>query len=208
MKQSKNFYKFLWYKDDQLIAETTEPRLENVKEYGEYYAFGVDKNCDKKFKSNIIKLEKLKTVSKEDIQDLFADDSHHEIEKAIVEEGLDSTILVNLNYVYNKAELVKESIPVMDEIIGVLKKHDKVRIRIQAHTDCKGSAKYNLDLSQKRAEYVMNHMIEEGISSSRLEAVGMGESSPLKMADCDCEKKACTEAQLALNRRSEFIIIK
>jgi len=116
--------------------------------------------------------------------------------------------LVNLNYEYNKAELVKESIPMMEEIIAILKKHKDIKINILAHTDCKGSADYNLTLSQKRADYVMNHMIEKGISADRLKAIGMGESSPLKMTECNCDKENCTEAQLALNRRSEFVIVK
>jgi len=209
LKQYKKFRIFKWYKDGKLIQETKTPHLTNITEFGEYYVVGVDKSCPKHmFKSNTIKIQGIKEVVLEDVQDLFTDEVDHELEKAIIDDKADPVILVNLNYEYNKAELVKESIPVMEEIITILKKHKEIKINILAHTDCKGSADYNLALSQKRADYVMNHMIEEGISADRLKAIGMGEGSPLKMTECDCDKNACTEAQLALNRRSEFVIIK
>ena len=64
-----------------------------------------------------------------------------------------------------------------------------------------------MDLSQRRAEFVRNHLINEGIDANRLEAVGMGESNPL-ISECDCQKNKCSEAELAINRRSEFIHIK
>ena len=209
LKQHKKFRLFKWYKDGKLIQETKTPRLTEIREMGEYYVVGVDKSCrDHIFKSNTIKIQGIKEVELEDVQDLFTDEVDHELEKAIIDDNIDPTILVNLNYEYNKAELVKESIPVMEEIISILKKYKEIKINILAHTDCKGSADYNLALSQKRADYVMNHMIEEGISADRLKAIGMGESSPLKMTECNCDKNNCTEAQLALNRRSEFVIIK
>ena len=202
LKKHKKFAKYEWHRNNTFFAETKVPELKNVTQDGDYKVYGIDPSCHEKIKSNTIKLLDPKDISIDDIQDLYVDN----LEDAIIDGS--SSVLLNLNYVFDKAELVQESVPIMEEVIATLKKYKDVKIKILAHTDCLGSNEYNLSLSQRRADYVMNHMIKEGISADRLEAVGMGETSPLKMVNCDCSKSKCTKSQLALNRRSEFIIIK
>ncbi len=71
-------------------------------------------------------------------------------------------------------------------------------ITVEGHTDNVGSAAYNLDLSQRRAESVVNILINNGVALGRLFAVGRGEDSPV--AD------NLTDAGRAQNRRVEIII--
>ena len=206
VKERHSFSEFHWYKDDVLIAKTKTLVLESVTEYGDYYVMGIDRGCrNKKFKSNIIRIQDIKEVVEEDVQDLFTDEVTSDLEKVIIEDSLPASVLLNLNYIYDKAELVEESYLILEEAIKTLKKHP-VKLKIVAHTDCKGSDSYNLSLSKRRAEFVMNYMISKGIPAESLSAEGKGESAPLPIAKCDCEKNECSEAQLALNRRSEFII--
>ncbi|MBN1944753.1 MAG: OmpA family protein [Bradymonadales bacterium] len=72
------------------------------------------------------------------------------------------------------------------------------RVRIEGHTDNRGGAAFNLDLSQRRAESVLTYLAARGIARERLEAQGFGLTRPI--ADND------TEEGRALNRRVEFVI--
>ena len=76
-----------------------------------------------------------------------------------------------------------------------------MKIKIESHTDSKGSDAYNLKLSERRAISTLQYVKSQGISGDRLEAKGYGESQP--KVDCG---EDCTPEQDATNRRSEFII--
>ena len=108
-------------------------------------------------------------------------------------------ILRGITFEFNKATLKPESFPVLDSIAEILLKNPKIKVEIQGHTDNIGSEKYNLKLSQKRAEAVREYLIFKGVAPERLIAKGYGESKPI--ADNG------TEEGRALNRRVEFVIL-
>jgi len=64
-------------------------------------------------------------------------------------------------------------------LVEYLKNNDKTMVKIEGHTDSRGSSAYNLNLSQMRAEAVRNFLITSGISPQRISAEGMGEASPV-----------------------------
>jgi len=64
-------------------------------------------------------------------------------------------------------------------LVDYLKHNDKTMVRIEGHTDSRGSSAYNANLSQMRAEAVRNFLITSGISPQRISAEGMGEGSPV-----------------------------
>ena len=72
----------------------------------------------------------------------------------------------------------------------------------KSHTDNRGSDKYNMNLSDRRAKSTVQYLISKGIAKDRISGQGFGESEP-KVA---C--KPCNEEQYAQNRRSEFLIVK
>jgi len=79
-----------------------------------------------------------------------------------------------------------------------------VKIKVNSHTDSRGKDAYNLWLSEKRAESTVNYMISKGISSSRLQSEGFGET---KLVNNCSNSIKCSKEEHELNRRSEFIII-
>ena len=74
----------------------------------------------------------------------------------------------------------------------------EMKIRIEAHTDSKGTTDYNLDLSKKRAQSVVDYLVEKGVAADRLESVGLG-STKQRVVEVD-------EATQAQNRRVEIKI--
>jgi outer membrane protein OmpA-like peptidoglycan-associated protein len=76
-------------------------------------------------------------------------------------------------------------------------------ILAKSHTDNRGSDQYNLSLSDRRAKSIGHYIVSKGISADRISGKGMGELEP--KVDCG---KDCNEEQHALNRRSEFLIVK
>lgn len=111
-------------------------------------------------------------------------------------------VLDQIYFDFNKAEIKPTAALELDKLIEMLKKYDDIRIKVESHTDRKGTEAYNLTLSQRRAKSTVNYMISQGINESRLEYEGLGKSQPL----VDCGAK-CSEEDDRKNRRSEFIII-
>lgn len=109
----------------------------------------------------------------------------------------------NIYFAFNKTELQKESELSLNKILEVLRDNPEMKISINAHSDSKGKAAYNMLLSEKRAESTYNYLIQNGISKDRLSYKGFGKSQ-LKFK---CNGN-CTEAQESQNRRVEFMIKK
>ena len=83
-----------------------------------------------------------------------------------------------------------------------MSQNDQLQILVKSHTDSRGNDNYNLVLSESRANATVQYIISKGISAEKISGKGFGESE-LKV---NCE--ICTQEEHALNRRSEFIIIK
>lgn len=87
-------------------------------------------------------------------------------------------VLENIFYEFDKATLLPGSKKELDGLIDLLNTNPNVTIELSAHADRKGSDEYNIKLSQRRAESVVNYLIAGGISKDRLTAVGKGKSEP------------------------------
>lgn len=91
-----------------------------------------------------------------------------------------SITLKNLNFVFNTTELTKDSLKELDKNIQNIAKVKIQKIIVIGHTDDVGSEEYNQELSLGRAEVVKNILLKKfNLSSSQVEAVGMGEAEPL-----------------------------
>ena len=113
---------------------------------------------------------------------------------------------VNLNSIYfdfDKSNITKQAAFELDKLVQLMKKYPKMGIAITSHTDKRGSASYNLKLSDRRAKTTAQYLISQGIESSRITAEGKGETEQI----IDCVKDPCTKQDYEKNRRSEFKII-
>ena len=87
-------------------------------------------------------------------------------------------VVENIFYDFDKAVLRDESKLALDSMVLLLKDHPNIVIEMASHTDRVGSAKYNQGLSQRRAQSVVDYLIENGIPKERLKPAGYGESRP------------------------------
>ena len=109
-------------------------------------------------------------------------------------------VINNIYYDFNKATLRDESKAELNKIADLLKKNPNIVVEISSHTDNRGPNNYNMQLSQTRAESVVNYLNEKGSKASRLIAKGYGENLPLI-------KAAYSEAEHQKNRRTSFKIL-
>ena len=112
-------------------------------------------------------------------------------------------ILKPIFFEFNKSNITQEGALVLDSLVQVLKNNPDMVILAKSHTDNRGNDKYNMSLSERRAQSTVQYVISKGIPKEQISGKGMGESEP--KVDC---KEACTEEDHAANRRSEFLIVK
>lgn len=136
-------------------------------------------------------------------------------------------LIENIFYDFDKATLRPESTAALDELVRLLNENPNITIELSAHTDYKGSDEYNEGLSQRRAESVVNYLIDHGIASERLTPKGYGEGKPKTIKRKVAERypflkegDVLTEAFInnlseeqqeqcnQLNRRTEFIVLR
>ena len=160
----------------------------------------------------------------------FASDSTMEDANYWVEFILPSiskpSVVENIFYDYDKADLRPESKTALNDLIAVLHDNPNVTIEMASHTDRWGSDAYNINLSERRAKSVVDYLVENGISRDRLQPHGYGKSRPktvtkriarlypqFKEGDILTEefiKTLSEEDQQAadqINRRTEFSVL-
>jgi outer membrane protein OmpA-like peptidoglycan-associated protein len=120
------------------------------------------------------------------------------IEEIIVE---DMIVLNPIYFDYDKHNIKPQAAFELDKVIAIMKKYPLMVVRADSHTDNRGSDKYNLKLSNSRAQSTAQYIISKGIDASRISGVGKGETSPINTCG-----DTCTDEQHANNRRSEFTI--
>ncbi len=110
-----------------------------------------------------------------------------------------SITLNNITFEPNSADLNEQSFAELNRVVLLIHDNPSIVVEISAHTDDLGSDNYNLKLSERRAESVVNYLVEKGVPVARLVPKGYGESMPLAPNDTEENKK--------INRRVEFKIV-
>jgi OOP family OmpA-OmpF porin len=108
-------------------------------------------------------------------------------------------VIEGINFKTGSASILPGSYAILDRAIKVLKEYSEIRMEISGHTDSRGKADYNRDLSQRRADAVKMYFIANGIDAARLTSVGYGLDRPI--ADNQ------TESGRSKNRRTEFRLL-
>jgi len=156
------------------------------------------------------------------IDTLFTDNINQEIKLTPMDKGRVFS-LKNIMYAFDNANLRASSSVELDRLVAILKEQKDIKIEISSHTDAsrnveaakrsfkrkglvytkeahdKKSKAYNQQLSQRRAQSVVDYLVKKGISRNRLVAKGYGEEKPIATND--------TEEGRQLNRRTEFKVL-
>jgi OOP family OmpA-OmpF porin len=115
-------------------------------------------------------------------------------------EGSTVRVLQQVHFATGSATILPDSFPMLMEIVKLLQATPGIKkMRIEGHTDNRGAAAMNLDLSKRRAASVATWLIQHGIESGRLSSEGYGITKPIDTNDTDAGRQA--------NRRVEFKIV-
>jgi outer membrane protein OmpA-like peptidoglycan-associated protein/tetratricopeptide (TPR) repeat protein len=125
-----------------------------------------------------------------------------------------------IEYDFDSANLREESKKELDKVVQFLELNNNLKIEIRSHTDERGSDSYNELLSQKRAESVVNYLVDHGIPLSRLVPKGYGEYDPAEVVDNEgkpvvltpdyirsISEKEQREIYHQKNRRTAFLVL-
>lgn len=118
-------------------------------------------------------------------------------------------VLRNIFFDLNKYSLRKESQSELDRLTKLMQDNPTLRIQMSGHTDSRGSAALNKELSANRAKAVVDYLIEKGINKSRMESAGYGKDQPI-ITDAEINAMKSTKAKEDAhqeNRRTEFKIL-
>ncbi len=109
-----------------------------------------------------------------------------------------TVVLHAVNFQFNSDQLTAPAKDTLDQIAAGMVGQPALKVEIDGHTDSKGSAAYNLKLSQRRADSVKHYLVSKGASADNLSAHGFGMSHPIASND--------TDEGRAQNRRVEFVV--
>ncbi len=189
-----------------IIEETT------TDAYGAF-SFKNVLNCETQYKIKILKIgfnpgeQDFSTTDELDKENNVPMIIEKELNKLIVREN--GVLKIKIDDIYfdlNKAAIRPDAAQELDKIVEVMKEYPKMVIKIESHTDSRGSDRYNEVLSDKRANSTGEYIISQGIESNRIESsIGYGEQQILNKC---INGVRCTNAEHDINRRSEFIIVK
>ena len=107
---------------------------------------------------------------------------------------------IKILFATDSADLLPASNEILDEVASVMSQNERIRVRVEGHTDNTGKADHNKDLSTRRAASVATYLAGKGILQERLESTGCGQEVPIS------DNK--TEEGRAENRRVEFVILR
>jgi OmpA-OmpF porin, OOP family len=119
--------------------------------------------------------------------------------KKIVVSETEVKLLEPIQFEYNRDTILAVSFPILDEVVDLMKERPSIRLGVYGHTDNRGGAGYNKNLSTRRAASVVRYLTSKGIAKDRLESEGFGMERPVESND--------TDEGRAKNRRVEFKIL-
>ncbi len=188
-----------------LLNKTTNEKIQNRTD--EYGSFDFKVEADRIY---ILKLEKDKFFAKTQMistqgvpAGMFNLNTAYDLklEPIVMNKAIE---IPNIYYDLGKYNIKPTAALELDKVVTLLSENPTIRIELSSHTDARGGAAQNQQLSQKRAEAAVNYIISKGIAVSRIEAKGYGDT----MIKNHCNKGVqCSEGDHAVNRRTEIKVI-
>jgi outer membrane protein OmpA-like peptidoglycan-associated protein len=144
------------------------------------------------------------TVSTMSVKRSDADDTVH---VTIYLDSIKHSFSVsNIYYDYDQATLRAESVASLDTLVNFMKDNPSIQVEIYSYTDGKGTEEYNLPLSQRRAQSVLDYLEKSGVDRTRMTAKGFGQKNQVAV-EVAADGKTDNPQARQLNRRTEFRII-
>ncbi len=112
--------------------------------------------------------------------------------------------LLHIYYDYNKAYIRDDAANELEKLVTIMNDNPDIIVEIGSHTDSRAGDRYNMRLSQRRAESVVRWLTDNGIERERLVPRGYGETE--RVNEC-ANNIPCSERDHQLNRRTEFKVI-
>lgn len=112
--------------------------------------------------------------------------------------------LGNVLFQFDSSYLTASDKELLDQLVAIMEDETSLTIKVTAHTDSRGTKKYNQWLSERRAERTVDYVISKGISADRISHEAFGETRLVN--ECS-DGVRCTEEEHSKNRRSEFLIV-
>ncbi len=168
------------------------------------FAFNLEKETDYIVKGNQAKYftSQSGSISTKGVNESTIYDIKFELERAT---DVFTVRLNNIFYDFDKWNIRADAVGDLNKVNSFLVSMPNVRMELTAHTDARGTEDYNMALSDKRANSAMQYLVDKGVSTDRLIAIGKGETELLN--GCKDGVK-CTATQHQLNRRTDFKIVK
>ena len=112
--------------------------------------------------------------------------------------------LIHIYYDFNKSYIRDDAVPELEKLYTLMQENEDYIIEIGSHTDARGSKKYNISLSQRRAQAVVDWLMDRGIDEERLVPRGYGETRNVNKC---ANFIPCSERDHQMNRRTEFRVV-
>lgn len=116
----------------------------------------------------------------------------------------ESIRLNNILYDSNSAAIRSDAKPDLDKVVTFMRDNPDAKVELSSHTDSRGKAAYNLNLSQRRAQAAADYIVAQGVASSRIVGTGYGET---KLVNRCADGVRCPDSDHQQNRRTEFKVI-
>lgn len=186
-----------------LVKNSSKQVQEGVTNADGTFSFLIDPNASYTVKilkpgfltlSRVITTVGAKPGKQLQITDLYMD-------KLKVDQVID---VPNVYYDLGKFDIRQDATVELNKVVEFLQENPTVTIELSSHSDSRGDAASNFELSQKRAESAVNYIVGKGIDPDRIIAKGYGESKLLN----ECKDGVrCSEAQHQVNRRTEIRVL-
>ena len=208
MTMTDNFGDFIFTQIDttaslsikmQQTNKTNDTKFFLAKQTGEVIS-EFKKNAVGNFEYRLLNLDVFKLTLIEEEDDIIM-----KYKKFDFTSKKDLIVNENIYYEVGKYTLVTESEIIFDKVIAILMAYPEVRLDVISHTDARGDDNSNLKLSENRSNSVVKYLIEKGIDSSRLRAIGKGET---EIRNRCANNVNCSDKEQEFNRRTEFKFVK
>ncbi len=168
-------------------------------------AYRFEADCDKTY--TVLGSKKDYKDDKKEVTTSLENNKVHQADLNLTPLIRDNQIVINpIFFDFDKWNIRTDAEYELENIVDVMREHPNMVIKIESHTDSRGSDSYNMKLSDRRAKSTRDYIISRGIAAERIEsAIGYGESQLLNKCS---NGVPCTVEEHQLNRRSYFYIVR